>query len=287
MFVRILNHSLLLVYLVLLTSCSSGGSPASLPAQNATPDTNQVTWMINTIALERLQAAGLAEATRKQFFDNPHTYVIGTMPTGWQSSSTLSFTSVADLQKAFARNVIPASVQAILYDDEAWQFTPVSEQQHIASAVKEAADLAHSHHKLLIAAPATDLVRVLDPHGQGDNYARFLSLGIIKDAALSADSVEIQAQGSEASLTTYTQFVHEASAQAKAAHAQVVVLAGLSTNPDGQKVTGQQLTAAFQATRREVSGYWLNIPGSQGGYCPRCGTPQPQVAIDFLQHISS
>ena len=40
------------------------------------------------------------------------------------------------------------------------------------------------------------------------------------------------------------------------------------------------------ATRSQVSGYWLNIPG-QGTACPKCGTPQPQVAIDFLQRLSS
>ncbi|HLZ55611.1 MAG TPA: hypothetical protein VKR06_01580 [Ktedonosporobacter sp.] len=278
----------LLVLMVMLASCGAGGSATSqpTPSQASVTSGNSVTWMINRSALDRLQAAGWPETTLKQFFDNTHTYVIGQMPTGWQSISTLSFTSYGDLKKAFAANTIPASVQAILYDNEAWTFTPLEEQLHFSTFIKDVADLVHSHQKFLIATPAADLVRVLDPHGEGDTYTRFLSLNIIKDAAQYADLVEIQAQGSEASTQKYAQFVHLASLQAKASHSRIVVLAGLSTNPSGQKMTGQQLLDAFHATRSDVSGYWLNIPGSQGGYCPRCGLPQPQVAIDFLQRIS-
>jgi hypothetical protein len=244
--------------------------------------------MINTAALASLQTTGTGWSQEKsmRFFDTANTYILGTIiPEGWHSISTRSFSSYAALQAAFAAGSIPSSVQAIMYDDEAWRFTPIEEQHNFALYVQKAADLVHSHHMQLIATPATDLVSVLDPLGQGSTYNRFLSLNIIKAAAQSADVVEIQAQGSEARLSTYAPFVHAAAAQANAANPHVVVLAGLSTNPDGQKVTGQQLYAAFQATSSDVSGYWLNIPGNQGGYCPRCGTPQPQVAINFLRML--
>ncbi len=300
------------VCLWLLTACATPsdttGQPASTPAPSTTSanptnstvittstnittpgrstSTSQVTWLITKTALDRLQAAGMQPSVLKRWFDNTHTYVIGQMPAGWQSISTLSFTSYASLKKAFDSGTIPASVRAILYDNEAWAFTPKEEQLHFSTYVREVADLVHNHQKLLIATPAVDLVSVLDPHGQGDTYTRFLSLGLLGDAARFADLVEVQAQSSEANLAKYTQFVDRASAQARAARVTVTVLAGLSTNPGGQKVTGQQLTAAFQATHNQVSGYWLNIPGNEGGYCPACGTPQPQVAIDFLQSIS-
>lgn len=281
--------SLLLICGWILTSCAAHGGTIQKPSTTAVlylRSVKPVTWVMNRAALDRLLAAGLPASTLKHFFDNNHTYIIGQMPNGWQSISTLSFSSYASLKKAFDANTIPASVQAILYDNEAWTFTPREEQLHFSTYVKEVADLVHSHQKVLIAAPATDLVRVLDPNSQGDIYSHFLSLGILKAAAMYADLVEIQAQGAEANFAKYIQFVGEASAQAKAARSTVVVLAGLSTNPNGQNVTGQQLVAVFFATGNDVSGYWLNIPGDQGGYCPKCGTPQPQVAIDFLQSIS-
>ena len=278
------KFALLLVAIWILTSCASNFGTPGQPTSTASSSSDQVSWIISRSALDHLQSAGMSTSTLEHFFDNTRTYMIGQVPGGWQSISMRSFTSYADLQQAFATNSIPASVQAILYDNEAWSLTPLEEQQNFATYVKEVAALVHSHHELLIAAPATDLAHVLDPNGQGDIYTRFLSLGIIKAAATYADQVEIQAQGSEVSTVKYTQFVQGAVTQARAARAGVRVLAGLSTNPSGQQVTGQQLFAAYQATHSQVSGYWLNIPG-QGSACPKCGTPQPQVAIDFLQRL--
>ena len=281
-----LRYIYLLIFL-LLAGCGTPGQVASPTPGTITPvaPTRNVTWMINATALTRLQTtgSGWSQAESAHFFDNAHTYVIGQVPGGWQSISTRSFTSYTALQAAFAAHSIPSSVQAIVYDNEAWQFTPIKEQQNFALFVRKAASLVHSHHLRLIATPATDLGRVLDPSGKGSTYSRFLSLGIIKVAAQYADVVEIQAQGAEANISTYTQFVSAAAMQAKKANSRVVVLAGLSTNPSGQKVTAQQLYTAFQGTFGTVSGYWLNIPGNQDGYCPKCGTPQPQVAIYFLR----
>jgi hypothetical protein len=78
--------------------------------------------------------------------------------------------------------------------------------------------------------------------------------------------------------------VRQAAEQARAANAHVIILAGLSANPDGQHVTGEDLYRAVMATQSMVSGYWLNIPVG-GQYCPRYGSPQPQVAVDFLKRL--
>jgi hypothetical protein len=241
--------------------------------------------MITRSALDRLQQAGWSIALLQQYFDNPQTFVIGNMPAGWSSIATLSDTSYNGLNQQFTEGKVPASIQAIVYDNEDWQFTPKEEQINYALTIQQVATLVHLHHKLLIATPAVDLVQVLDPAYRGNRYDRFLSLGIIRESAAAADIVEIQAQGSEAALPQYVQFVSAAVNQAKSANPKVLVFAGLSTNPNGQRVTGNQLNIAFQATRSIVSGYWLNIPSDQSGYCPRCGPAQPNVAIDFLQQI--
>jgi len=102
--------------------------------------------------------------------------------------------------------------------------------------------------------------------------------------AKAADVVELQAQSLERDSATYTSFVKAAARQARAAKPGVGVLAGLSTNPPGAVVDSQQLTAAIQATKSLVDGYWLNIPG-QGPRCPTCNPADPGVAIQTLLAI--
>lgn len=227
----------------------------------------------------------MSEGQLENWFDNSDTYLVGKMPDGWHSIATLSFSSYAELERQFAAGEIPDSVGAILYDDEHWPFTLAQEQQDFPSFVKEAASLVHQHHMIFLSAPAVDLVQALDPSFQGNRYDRFLALGLIGDAAACSDGVDIQAQGSEADPTLYANFVSSAADQAKRANASAVVLSGLSTNPSGQQVTGKQLFVAYQATKLLVSGYWLNIPSGEGGYCPRCGLARPGVAIDFLEQV--
>jgi hypothetical protein len=47
-------------------------------------------------------------------------------------------------------------------------------------------------------------------------------------------------------------------------------------------VDSQHLTAAIDATRSAVTGYWLNIPG-QGARCPSCNPARPDIAIQVLR----
>lgn len=93
---------------------------------------------------------------------------------------------------------------------------------------------------------------------------------------------EIQAQGAEMNVAAYQSFVVATTHTARQTNPTVTILAGLSTNPGGQHVTATALYAAVRATHRTVNGYWLNIPAG-GLYCPRCGIPQPQVAIALIK----
>ena len=45
-----------------------------------------------------------------------------------------------------------------------------------------------------------------------------------------------------------------------------------------------ELTAAIQATKSLVDGYWLNIPG-QGPRCPTCNPPRPDVGIAAMRAV--
>src|SRR5262249_55044362 len=144
-------------------------------APGAAVPVRKITWVINTAALTRLQNAGdgWTRGDSMHFFDNRNTDVLGTtVPNGLRRISTRIITSYATLQAAFTAGPIPSSVQEIVYDDEAWSFTPTVEQHNFALYVQKAANLVHSHHMQLIATPATDLVSVLDPNGQGSVYSR-------------------------------------------------------------------------------------------------------------------
>lgn len=264
----------------------SGGASSALPANSALPTStpSPMIWMVSTGALNLMQQAG-GQTIVTQVFDQPYNFIIGqTLPTwasNWTVQQLITETSIAGIRTAL-QSGLPAYIKGIVYDLEDWPFSPPSEQQNPVASINAAATLVHQAGLALVATPATDLVNVLDP-GAIDKYAAYLSLGI-PAAAQNADVFEIQAQGSEANTALYASFVTAAAQAARAANPHVIVLAGLSTNPDGQQVTAQELYTDVQATRGVVNGYWLNIP-SGGPYCPYCGAPQPQVAIGLLEML--
>jgi hypothetical protein len=207
------------------------------------------------------------------------------LPSGWEAVPYVSFKSAAAIEAALDSGQIGPQVQGIMYDNEAWPFTPVKEQRNPARYEKKAADLAHGNGLLFFAAPAVDLVGVLAPDRAGNRYELYLALGLAADAARYADIVDIQAQGAERDTQLYANFVGAAAAQARQANPKVVVLAGVSTNPNGQHVTADDILRAIAATREVVDGYWLNIP-RRGIYCPRCNDFRPDIAIEVLRRLA-
>ncbi len=247
-----------------------------------------IRWMVASSGLQHFSQAGGDSA---YFYDSPGNFIMSGMkgaegfPKAYRALPTAGFRSYADLKRALDGGKIPAEVKAILWDPESWEFTPSEEQHDIAKFAKLAADAVHSRGLIFIATPATDLTRILSPSVTTGRYDEFLRLGIATAAARYADVYEIQAQGSLGNLELYTHFVKGAVAQARAANPKVTVFAGLSTNPSGKHVTPKDLYDAVMATRNDVAGYWLNIPGG-GPACPKCGEPQPQVAVGLLKMLA-
>ena len=243
-------------------------------------------WIISQTALSLLGQAGLTKAQVQTLFGNRRAYLTGTTTAPLVSGAlrTVTFTSYQSMEKQLAGPGLPTGTTAVLYDNEDWSATPAQEQRDPAKYEELAAKLAHAHHLLLISTPATDLTDVLAPT-QSDHFAAYLRLGLAASAARYADVIDIQAQGSETNLSRFTPFVKAAAAQARGANPHVIVLAGISTNPSGQRVSSAQFTDAYNAVRADVNGYWLNIP-AQGTACPRCGTPQPKVAVHLLQTLA-
>ena len=109
----------------------------------------------------------------------------------------------------------------------------------------------------------------------------YLQRDIAGGAARYADVIDIQAQNDERDLFSYEQFVAATARQARAAHASVVVLAGLSTDNGTQEVSGSQLYQPCLDVRTLVAAYWLNVPGKS----PELRGTYPKPALALLQKI--
>jgi len=254
---------------------SGGSSPASLggPA-----------WLLTRAALaqvrtdpavrEKLRGARIYEILRPGQLPLP----------GVAAEPVVTFASAAALTAAVSGGQLGTGVYGVLYDPEAWSFTPQAEQRDPVSAAVRAAAVAHAHGLRLIVTPALNLSTVLSPGAKGPRWRTFLSLRLVGQLSRVADVIEFQAQSLERDAGTYASFVQAAASQARTARPAISVLAGLSTNPPGAPVNGPQLTAAIGASRSVVTGYWLNIPAA-GPRCPTCNPPRPDLAIEVMRQF--
>ena len=192
----------------------------------------------------------------------------------------VDFASAAALERAVAGRQLPTGTDGVLYDPEAWPFTPVAEQRAPVAAAARAAAVAHAHGLRFIVAPALDLTTVLGTGAHGSREREFLHLGLVGRLARSADVIELQAQSLERDTAGYRRFVRRAAAQAHVTGHRVQLLAGLSTNPPGAPVTVARLRRDIDVTRATVAGYWLNIPG-RGPRCPTCNPSRPDIAAQL------
>lgn len=258
-------------------------SAEAVATTKVTPSQSAPAWLLTRAALAQVVTDTQAEdrLRRSRLYELLQP---GQQPlSGIAADLVVTFASADTLEHAVTGGQIPAGTYAVLYDPEAWSYTPTAEQQDPVAAATRAAAVAHAHGLRFIVAPALDLTTVLAP-GSGSRWHAFLRLGLIGQLAKTADVVELQAQSLERDTATYASFVSAATSQATAAHSGVTVLAGLSTNPPGAVVTPAHLLSVIAATRSVVNGYWLNIPG-QGPRCPTCNASRPDIAIQALQQL--
>ena len=288
--------ALALATAALLTGCSassgsqvpsgaadpSRSSPASSVGGSDPESPGGPAWLLTRAALAQVRAS---PAVREKL-RGARIYELlqpGQRPlAGVSAEPVVTFSSAAALTTAISGGQLGPGIYGVLYDPEAWSFTPPAEQRDPVSAAARAAAMAHAHGLRLIVTPALNLGPVLSPGARGPRWRTFLSLRLAARLAKVADVIEFQAQSLERDAGTYASFVRTAAAQARTANPAISVLAGLSTNPPGAPVDGPQLTAAVGATRSMVAGYWLNIPGA-GPRCPTCNPPRLDLAIELLQ----
>jgi hypothetical protein len=271
---------------VLIAGCATGktGTGGTSGGTAPGPAGPAPAWLLARSALAQVAqdddvAAGLSRARVYELLQpgQQPLSLAGALP-------AVIFASAAELADVVGRGGLPAGTRAVVYDPEAWPFTPRSEQLDPAAAAKQAAGAAHAQGLQLVVAPALNLTTVLAPGAAGPRSETFLQLGLAASLARFADVLEFQAQSLERDAGTYAHFVAAAAAQARGSRPGVGVLAGVSTNPPGEPVTSAELVAAIQASRASVDGYWLNIPGV-GPRCPTCNPPRPDIGIQTLQAV--
>ena len=274
--------ALVVTIFAILFSC---GSIGIVSVSASTSGATGVTWLLTQSALQSMATSSTALAT----LDKGR--VIELVPLGSSPfrpsgvSVTPAFTvdSVVTLRSLIQNNAVPSWAHAVLFDDEAWSLTPLSEQLYPAKAAAWAEQLAGSRRLSLWCAPAIDLVSVLDPSASS-YWQGYLNLNLAGQMGRSCNGLDIQAQSLERNAATYRKLVDQASQQARAARSGIALTAGLSTNPPGPTVTLSELEADVTATITTAHGYWLNIP-SPGPWCPTCAPADPALGIKLLNWL--
>lgn len=228
------------------------GAPAVVPA-----------WLVSTTSLMRLVAAGPQTAARS--FDTPRTYVTGTGAAGLAALgtptaiATESFSNENTLAAAANGGRLRAGTKAVVYADGDTRRTPKAQQRHPGEYYQRAAQVAHAHGLLLIAAPALDLIQGLSPRTPPNRQGgAFLRLRIAALAARYADVYVVQDQDDELHPARFASFVAAASRQARNAHPSIEVLNAISTSVGNRVVPASQVMAALQLVEPQLSGYLLN-----------------------------
>ena len=246
---------------LLAAACGSTHNATKPPAGG-----RNMSWIISgdELAALRVSNAGLA----RRFFDNPRTFVIGTIdnqdrvPAGYQARPALLYTSLAKLRKDVTQHRIGDTVHAILYDPEHWSKTPSGEQRDPPSALGQFFRLAHSGGYEPIAAPGRDLT--LSPIAscqkrRGEVLDRaFLRCGLPR-AANGASLLVIQTAPVQSSICELRVLLRGASNQL--AQPAPRLIATLSSDPGGTsgKVWPATLLAATRAMLAYVQGLMLNF----------------------------
>ena len=202
-------------------------------------------WIISSGSLNRLIALNATLA--RWAFDNPNTIIMGTVPSGWTSRRAADFHNYSALNDSIA-SLSPSEYYGIILDQENWSFTPLYEQRNAIYYTMLASNLAKEHGLILISTPAGDLVKA---YGYYSNFSEeFERMGIAYNSSKYSQIYEAQAQSMERGLSGFDSFSYTEYLQAKAANPNIKFFIGLSTNPNSENITGEELYAAINSTEK-------------------------------------
>jgi hypothetical protein len=204
----------------------------------------------------------LDSASAQWFFNSPDAFVKGSSQPGFAATPMASYTSYAQFAQDLADGSYPAGVKWVMYGLESTTNSPQVEKQNPALYLKDFAQLAHRHNLRVIEVPGQDLMGVPGAacrSAPGEPYAQaFVRCHIPADAHY-ANAFLIEAQGNQTDVSAYSGLVTAAASQVRAKAPGIRVMAGLTTDRGD---SAAQIYACWKATRRDVSGYWMNSTSS-------------------------
>jgi len=159
--------------------------------------------------------------------------------------------------------VISSQFSWLLYDPEAdspnFTGTPLSEQQDPFTALRHAAQFAHSKNYRILSAPGRDLANTCTTNKKqpGETLDGWYLRTQIAATAAYADFIDIQAQADTVPTQTYHDFYSQARTQARdpsTGNPYVITFAGISTGYG----TASDMVAAIHSVT--AGGVWLNVP---------------------------
>jgi hypothetical protein len=237
-----------------------GDFAAEAQAGDGTQPDPTPAWIVSAALLARLQLA--AHATTAHFFNTPRTFVTGASASSLALAGmgsaipTATFADEGKLAGAVTTGALAPGTAAIVYAAGATRATPVAQQHNPAHYYALAAQAAHVHRLLFIAAPQASLVTALAPDTPIDALDNeFLRLQLARDTARDADAFEAPAQATQADSSVFTSFVNTASRQAARSHPGIELLAGLSAGATRSAPSPDSMFDAFLGTRLTVAGY--------------------------------
>ena len=230
-------------------------------------------WMATPNTVHFIQADD--ERVAQVFFGKPSSYVLSG---GWGSATpALAWASASRFEVAVAQGRVPADVHTVMYDPEGWSATPIWERRHPDAAMGLFSETAREAGYRVVLTPHPSLVEVAGAtctrRSVESVAAAFLRCRIMARAASLGDVVEIQAQYLESDPVAYRALVVAAADQARAANAEVVVLAGLSTR---FAADAQVLLNAWDAVNDVVDGHYMAVPEGIN----------PEIAAGFLRALA-
>jgi hypothetical protein len=239
------------------TSSTGGGGGSTSASQTSNR------WLMDSNLLGSFLSQDPASA--RYFFNTYNAFDMnssGSAVTGLLATPIRNYKSYAAFAQDIANNAIPSTVHWVMYDNEDWSYTPVTEAQHPAKYMKLFAELAHKHNLKVYEVPARDLMNVAGADcgvQSGETLdAAYIRCGIPADAQY-ADIYEVQAQADQSSTTAYANLVVAAKNQIRASAPHITFMSGLTTD---RADTVTQIVNCWKATHTDVQGYWMNSTAS-------------------------
>lgn len=210
-------------------------------------------WILTTGNLSRLRADGVPLDNAYVVSSDP---VLCGLPPGSTCTPVLTYKAFAQFEADVKADRINPVYGWVMYDCEAWGFTPTSERQNPWLFMREFGQLAHSKGYRVILAPARDLADVpgsVQPKSPGESTDHWYLATDIAGQAAYADLFLVQSEMDEKLPAAYASLVNGAVTEALSHNPFASVFAEVATTADS---AAQMIAAAKQV---EVDGFYLSI----------------------------